>query len=86
MKTFRINYIDGHDLRYKSVEVPAKNEEDALSALWDMYDADFDHQIIEVLPQKKTSANKYMRIGGVEITTPPFTKESRQMLEAGYVQ
>ena len=86
MIIFRINYIDGHDLRYKSIEVPAESEESALDALWDMYDADYDHQIVEVLPQPADAEIAAMRIGGSFINTPPFTTESRRMLESGYVQ
>ena len=50
MKNYRINYIDGHDLRYKSFETAAKTEKDALSNLWECYyPFDFDHQIAEII-------------------------------------
>lgn len=81
MKNFRINYIDGHDLRYKSIEIPAISKDDALSKLRDMYDADYDHQIIEVIKDDSASA-VYMRIGGSTLASPPFTQESILYLEA----
>lgn len=84
MKSYRINYIDGHDLRYKSVEVQAETEESALSALWDMYDADYDHQIVEGIETGGASSAN-MRIGSTTLATPPFTQESRQYLEVHYV-
>ena len=80
MKQFRINYIDGHDLRYKSIEVHADSKEDALSALWDMYDADYDHQIVEVLPRPEKDASEKLRIGGTVIDSTPFTEKSRKRL------
>lgn len=64
MSGYRINYIDGHDMRYKSFETNAETKEDAISALWDKYWADFDHRIIEVIPLDETvPAN--MRIGSI---------------------
>lgn len=64
MKSYRINYIDGHDLRYKSFETNAETREDAISALWDKYWADFDHQIIEVIALDK-AVSPHMRIGKI---------------------
>lgn len=64
MSGYRINYIDGHDMRYKSFETNAETSEDAVSALWDKYQANFDHRIIEIIPLGKTvPAN--MRIGSI---------------------
>lgn len=37
MTGYRINYIDGYDMRYKSFEATAETKEDAISALWDNY-------------------------------------------------
>lgn len=46
-----IYYIDGHDLRYKTFRTPAGSEADALRLLWDQYESDFDHQIIEAIKE-----------------------------------
>lgn len=67
MNSYRINYIDGHDLRYKSFETEAKDKDDALAKLWDQYDCDFDHQIVEVL-RVKTPTTNGMRIGSISAT------------------
>lgn len=64
MKHYRINYIDGHDLRYKSFEVSADTQEDAVSALWDAYDADFDHHIVEIVELPEAPSLSF-RIGSV---------------------
>ena len=49
MKRFKIEYIDGNDLIYKVKELTARDEDEALAKLWDMYtNGDFDHQIISV--------------------------------------
>ena len=80
MKQFRINYIDGHDLRYKSIEVHADSKEDALSALWDMYDADYDHQIVEVIRVKSPISNG-MRIGSIPFPAKGPTMHSPDRTE-----
>ena len=50
MKNYRINFIDGHDLRYKSFETTAKSESAALDNLWGQYDnGDLGHQIVEII-------------------------------------
>lgn len=64
MKHFRINFIDGHDLRYKSFETSAAGEDAAISSLWDRYDADYDHHIVEVM-ELKTAPSLPFRIGYV---------------------
>lgn len=47
---FRICYIDGFDLKYKTVEVDAESKEKALETLWNHHspEGDFDHQIREI--------------------------------------
>lgn len=63
MNNYRINYIDGHDMRYKSFETVANTKEEALSNLWDSYpDGDYDHQIAEVIKLEEPAAPG-MRIG-----------------------
>jgi hypothetical protein len=64
MKYYRINYIDGHDLRYKSFETPAKSKEAAVSALCSCYQANFDHRIIEII-EVKEPVSQGMRIGRI---------------------
>ena len=50
MKKFRIDYIDGHDLKYKTFDTEAENPDDAVSNLWKSYsNGDFDHTIIGIL-------------------------------------
>lgn len=49
MKHFKINYIDGHDLRFKSFETDAENRDQAIRNLRESYTSDFDHQIESVI-------------------------------------
>ena len=75
MKNYRINYIDGHDMRYKSFETAAESTEEALSKLWDRYKPfDFDHQIVETIELKET-AKEGLRIGEVVLPPPPADEE-----------
>ena len=49
MAFYRIQYIDGHDLQYKTFETEADSVEKALHSLWQQDSpSDFDHQIISV--------------------------------------
>lgn len=53
MKHFKINYIDGHDLSFKSFETDAKDRDQAIKNLRDSYvDGDFDHQIESVTEEE----------------------------------
>lgn len=45
---YQVAYIDGHDLKYKIFTTTAKSPEDTVQKLRESYEADFDHQIIEV--------------------------------------
>ncbi len=52
MKRFKINYIDGHDLRFKSFETDAEDRDQAIRNLRESYvDGDFDHQIESVIEE-----------------------------------
>lgn len=46
---FTISYIDGHDLKYKRFTTTAKDKDEAIHKLWESYESDFDHQIIDVV-------------------------------------
>lgn len=48
MPKWTIQYIDGHDLKYKVFTTEAKDPEDAQVKLWESYESDFDHQIIQI--------------------------------------
>jgi len=48
VKRYKIQYIDGHDLKYKTFTTDAESREDAISKLWEQYESDFDHRIIDV--------------------------------------
>ena len=50
MPKWTIQYIDGHDLKYKVFTTEAKDEEEAQAKLWEQYESDFDHQIIQIYP------------------------------------
>ena len=50
---YKIAYIDGHDLKYKTFTTEAENRDDAISKLWASYESDFDHQIIEVYEESE---------------------------------
>ena len=70
MSTFRVNYVDGHDHRYKSYETAtAKAEEDAVSELNDLYDTNYSHKIVEVL-KVDAQPGRRMRIGNIPGITP----------------
>lgn len=45
---YKVAYIDGHDLKYKTFSTTAESPEEAVRKLRESYEADFDHQIIEV--------------------------------------
>ena len=47
---FRICYIDGFDMKYKTFETEAENKEEAIHRLWTEHipEGDFDHQIGEI--------------------------------------
>jgi len=63
IKSFRINYIDGGDMRYKSFETPAIDETGALSSLWDRYEyGDFENRVVEVIELPEPVPQR-MRIG-----------------------
>ena len=52
MKHFKINYIDGHDLRFKSFETDAEDRDQAIRNLRESYiNGDFDHQIESVIEE-----------------------------------
>ncbi len=50
---YKVQYIDGHDLKYKTFSTTAESPEDAVRKLRDSYEADFDHQIIEVYEESE---------------------------------
>lgn len=53
MKHFKINYIDGHDLRFKSFETDAEDRDRAIRNLRESYvDGDFDHQIESITEEE----------------------------------
>ena len=52
MKHFKINYIDGHDLRFKSFVTDAEDRDQAIRNLRESYvNGDFDHQIESVIEE-----------------------------------
>lgn len=55
---YKVQYIDGHDLKYKTLVVEARTPEGAVSKMRESYEADFDHQIIDVyqVDEKKEAA------------------------------
>ena len=50
---YKVTYIDGHDLKDKTFTTPAASPEEAVQKMRDSYEADFDHQIIEVYEVKE---------------------------------
>ena len=56
---YKVQYIDGHDLKYKTFTVEARTPEVAVRKMRDSYEADFDHQIIDVYKaeEKKEAAS-----------------------------
>ena len=52
MKRFKINYIDGHDLRFKSFVTDAEDRDQAIRNLRESYvNGDFAHQIESVIEE-----------------------------------
>jgi hypothetical protein len=52
MKQYTINYIDGHDLRFKTFKTVAEDRDQAIKQLRASYiDGDFDHQIESVIEE-----------------------------------
>lgn len=49
---YTVHYIDGHDLKYKTFTTDAITPEEAESKMRWSYEADFDHQIIEIIKHK----------------------------------
>ena len=47
-ETYKVCFIDGHDLKYKVFTCEALDEKDAISKTFNRYGDNFDHQIIEV--------------------------------------
>ena len=50
---YKVAYIDGHDLKYKTFSTTAESKEEAVRKTRDSYEADFDHQIIEVYEESE---------------------------------
>lgn len=46
--TYRVCFIDGHDLKYKTFTCEAENRVDAIHKMHEMFGANFDHQIANV--------------------------------------
>lgn len=52
---YKVTYIDGHDLKYKTFTTTAESKEAAVRNMRDSYEADFDHQIIEVYEESEVT-------------------------------
>jgi len=50
---YKVTYIDGHDLKYKTFTTTAESKEEAVRKMRDSYETDFDHQIIEVYEENQ---------------------------------
>lgn len=48
MAKYRIQYINGHSLKYEVFTTEADSRDEAISKLWDQFESDFDHRIIDV--------------------------------------
>ena len=46
--TYRVCFIDGHDLKYKTFTCYAENRKEAIGKMFDAYGPNFDHQISDV--------------------------------------
>lgn len=46
--TYKVCFIDGYDLKYKTFTCYAQNRVEAISITRDMFGANFDHQIADV--------------------------------------
>lgn len=50
MRIYKISYIDGHDMKFKTFTVMATDERNAVAKLWKSYEkqGDFDHVITSI--------------------------------------
>ena len=46
--TYKVCFIDGHDLKYKTFTCTAENRKDAISKMLDLFGRNFDHRIADV--------------------------------------
>lgn len=69
MNTFRVNYIDGKDHRYKSFETSVQTESEAVADLNGLYETDCVHKIVEVL-KVDADPGRRMRIGSLLGVSP----------------
>lgn len=46
--TYKVCFIDGHDLKWKVFTCQAQNRSEAISKMREMFGANFDHQIADV--------------------------------------
>lgn len=46
--TYKVCFIDGHDLKYKTFTCNAENRKEAISKMLDLFGRNFDHRIADV--------------------------------------
>ena len=46
--TYKVCFIDGHDLKYKTFTCTAENRKEAVSKMLDLIGRNFDHRIADV--------------------------------------
>ena len=46
--TYKVCFIDGHDLKYKTFTCDARNRKEAIGKMFDLFGPSFDHQIKDV--------------------------------------
>lgn len=46
--TYKVCFIDGHDLKYKTFTCTAENRKEAVSKMLDLFGRNFDHRIADV--------------------------------------
>lgn len=47
-KKFTVCFVDGHDMKYKTVTLEAKNEKEAVSMVFDRFGSGFEHSLVGV--------------------------------------
>ena len=48
-----VQFIDGHDLKYKTFRCTAENQQEAISKMFDVYGKNFDHHVIDVYKKEE---------------------------------
>ena len=90
---YQVSYINGHSLKYEQFVTAAESPEKAVEKLRDSFEADFDHQIIDVkelkevdqvMTKNQDKQRELQTIHAGEIFSKLTTAERDQVIEKMY--